>query len=275
MKDVDGVPTLVAKTTGPMRAGLVFRVGRADETLATGGITHLVEHLALHRHGVADYHYNGTTGVTTTSFLTQGTPEAVIAFLHGVCASLRDLPTARLATEKKILETEASGRGRSMTDQLALWRHGARDFGLTGYPEFGIHTLTTEQVTNAVTIAAVAHDLGLPERAVVIALATAQQESRLRNLDYGDRDSLGLFQQRPSQGWGTEAQVQDPAYAAGKFFDHLVQVPGWETGRLTDVAQAVQRSGFPEAYQQWEPMATELAAVLVAKPTGSGAIDCT
>ena len=135
-------------------------------------------------------------------------------------------------------------------------------------------TLTTEQVTNAVVIAGVAHDRGLPERALVIALATAQQESRLRNLDYGDRDSLGLFQQRPSQGWGTEAQVQDPGYAAGKFFDHLVQVPGWDTGRLTDVAQAVQRSGFPEAYQQWEPMATELAAVLVAKPTGTGVIDC-
>jgi hypothetical protein len=135
-------------------------------------------------------------------------------------------------------------------------------------------TLTAEQLTNAVTIAGVAHDRGLPERAVVIALATAQQESRLRNLDYGDRDSLGLFQQRPSQGWGTEAQVQDPAYAAGKFYDHLMQVPGWDTGRLTDVAQAVQRSGFPEAYQQWEPMATELTAVLVAKPTGAGVIDC-
>ena len=135
-------------------------------------------------------------------------------------------------------------------------------------------TLTTEQLTNAVTIAGVAHEQALPERAVVIALATAQQESRLRNLPYGDRDSLGLFQQRPSQGWGTAAQVQDPAYAAGKFYEHLVQVPGWDTGRLTDVAQAVQRSGFPEAYQQWEPMATELAAVLVAKPTGSGVLDC-
>jgi hypothetical protein len=135
-------------------------------------------------------------------------------------------------------------------------------------------TLTTEQLTNAVTIAGVAHERALPERAVVIALATAQQESRLRNLAYGDRDSLGLFQQRPSQGWGTAAQVQDPVYAAGKFYEHLVQVPGWDTGRLTDVAQAVQRSGFPEAYQQWEPMATELAAVLVAKPTGSGVLDC-
>ncbi|SNR62944.1 hypothetical protein [Blastococcus mobilis] len=123
-------------------------------------------------------------------------------------------------------------------------------------------TLTTEEASSAATIAAVGRARGLPDRAVVLALATAQQESRLRNLDYGDRDSLGLFQQRPSQGWGTEAQVQDPVYAAGIFYDRLVRVPGWETGRLTDVAQAVQRSGFPEAYQQWEPMATELTAVL-------------
>jgi hypothetical protein len=133
-------------------------------------------------------------------------------------------------------------------------------------------TLTTEQASSAATIAAVARARGLPERAVVLALATAQQESRLRNLDYGDRDSLGLFQQRPSQGWGTEAQVQDPVYAAGIFYDRLVQVPGWETGRLTEVAQAVQRSGFPEAYQQWEPLATELTGVL-----GSGEptrLDC-
>ena len=123
-------------------------------------------------------------------------------------------------------------------------------------------TVTTEQAANAATIAAVARVRGLPERAAVIALATAQQESRLRNLSYGDRDSLGLFQQRPSQGWGSEEQVQDPRYASGKFYDGLVKVPGWTDGRLTEVAQAVQRSGFPEAYQQWEPMATELAAAL-------------
>ena len=129
-------------------------------------------------------------------------------------------------------------------------------------------TVTTEQAANAATIAAVARSRGLPERATVIALATAQQESRLRNLDYGDRDSLGLFQQRPSQGWGTEAQVQDPVYAAGKFLDGLVEVPGWETGRLTEVAQAVQRSGFPEAYQQWEPMATALTGALLSDQPG-------
>ena len=126
--------------------------------------------------------------------------------------------------------------------------------------------LTTEQGANAATIAAVARSRGLPPRATVIALATAQQESRLRNLDHGDRDSLGLFQQRPSQGWGTAAQVQDPVYAAGKFFDHLVEVPGWDTGRLTEVAQAVQRSGFPEAYQRWEALADALTKALLATP---------
>jgi hypothetical protein len=134
-------------------------------------------------------------------------------------------------------------------------------------------TLTTAQAANAATIAAVARSRGLAPRATVIALATAQQESRLRNLAYGDRDSLGLFQQRPSQGWGSQAQVQDPVYAAGKFFDGLVRVAGWETGRLTEVAQRVQRSGFPEAYQQWEPMATELAAALDAAEPGR--LSCT
>jgi hypothetical protein len=133
--------------------------------------------------------------------------------------------------------------------------------------------LTTEQGANAATIAAVARSRGLPARATVIALATAQQESRLRNLDYGDRDSLGLFQQRPSQGWGTPGQVQDPVYAAGKFYDHLVKVPGWDTGRLTEVAQAVQRSGFPEAYQQWEPLASALTGALLA--TSPTPLSCT
>jgi hypothetical protein len=143
--------------------------------------------------------------------------------------------------------------------------------GTCTLPGSGV-VVTAEQVTNAGIIARVARDRGLPDRAIVIALATAQQESRLRNLDYGDRDSLGLFQQRPSQGWGTEAEVQDPVYAAGKFYDGLVTVPGWETGRLTDVAQAVQRSGFPELYQQHEAMAVELTAAL--GPDGNGTPAC-
>ncbi|MDP5183966.1 hypothetical protein QOZ88_15110 [Blastococcus sp. BMG 814] len=123
-------------------------------------------------------------------------------------------------------------------------------------------TLSAEQVQNAATIAEVGRARGLPERAVVIALATAMQESTLRNLDHGDRDSLGLFQQRPSQGWGTPEQVQDPAYAAGQFYDRLVRVPAWETGELTLVADAVQRSAFPLAYGKWSAFAEELADAL-------------
>lgn len=132
-------------------------------------------------------------------------------------------------------------------------------------------TITAEQAANAATIAAVAWNRGLPDRAVVIALATAQQESGLRNIDYGDRDSLGLFQQRPSMGWGTEEQVQDPVYAAGEFFDRLVGVVGWETARLTDVSQRIQRSAYPEAYQKHEAMAIDLTAALRA---GGGELDC-
>jgi hypothetical protein len=128
-------------------------------------------------------------------------------------------------------------------------------------PASGV-TLTGEELANARTIAQVAWDRGLPERAVVIALATAMQESHLRNLDHGDRDSLGLFQQRPSQGWGTPEQVQDPVYAAGKFYDHLIQYPGWDTGDLTTVADGIQRSAFPLAYRKWETMAQELASAI-------------
>ncbi|MDT9594897.1 hypothetical protein RDV89_17545 [Nocardioides zeae] len=96
----------------------------------------------------------------------------------------------------------------------------------------------------------------------VVALATALQESSLRNLDYGDRDSLGVFQQRPSQGWGTADQVRDIAYATTMFLERLVDVGGWEDLSLTDAAQAVQRSGFPEAYAKWEPAATQLVEEL-------------
>ena len=123
------------------------------------------------------------------------------------------------------------------------------------------YTLSTEQAANAATITAVAGRRDLPPRAVTIALATALQESKLINVEYGDRDSLGLFQQRPSQGWGSAGQVLDPRYAAGKFFDALVEVEGWETLKLTVAAQEVQASGHPTAYQQWEDQATALTRV--------------
>ncbi|MFG2353938.1 heavy metal transporter [Streptomyces sp. NPDC048521] len=124
------------------------------------------------------------------------------------------------------------------------------------------YEFTPEQAANAATIAAVGTGRGMPRRAVTIALATALQESGLRNIEHGDRDSLGLFQQRPSQGWGTERQIMDPAYAAGIFYAHLAKVPDYTGLPLTVAAQRVQRSGYPEAYAKHEPDAELLAAAL-------------
>ncbi len=122
--------------------------------------------------------------------------------------------------------------------------------------------LSTEQAENAALIAAVAVRRGLPARAVSIALATAYQESKIRNLDHGDRDSLGIFQQRPSQGWGTPEQVTNPRYAANRFYDELVKVDGYTSMRITEAAQRVQRSGFPEAYEDHAEDARALASAL-------------
>ncbi len=120
-------------------------------------------------------------------------------------------------------------------------------------------TLSPDQAQNAAIVAAVGAHRGVPDHAVTVALATALQESNLLNLPYGDRDSLGLFQQRPSQGWGTAAQILDPAYAAGAFYARLVEVPGWESLPVTEAAQLVQGSADPSAYAQWEPEAQALA----------------
>ncbi|MDQ6656753.1 MAG: heavy metal transporter [Actinomycetota bacterium] len=122
--------------------------------------------------------------------------------------------------------------------------------------------LDAVQLQNAATISAVGLSRGLPLQARTIAIATALQESGLRNLDHGDRDSLGLFQQRHSQGWGTTAQIMDPVYASGRFYDALVKVPNWQRKPLTQAAQAVQFSGFPDAYAKWETEATGLAVAL-------------
>ncbi|MFI9205206.1 hypothetical protein [Streptomyces sp. NPDC053048] len=131
------------------------------------------------------------------------------------------------------------------------------------------YALSPEQAVNAATISAVGSARGLPERAVTIALATAMQESGLRNIHHGDRDSLGLFQQRPTQGWGSARQITDPVYAAGKFYDHLVEVPGYSRLPLTVAAQKVQRSGFPQAYAKHEPDASLLAAGLTGRAEAS------
>ena len=119
-----------------------------------------------------------------------------------------------------------------------------------------------DQAHYASVITGVAIKRGLPARAVSIALTTAYQESGIDNLDYGDRDSLGLFQQRPSQGWGTAKQIMDPYYSAGRFYDALVKIRSWRTADITEVAQEVQRSGYPDAYRDHEADAKVLASVL-------------
>jgi LysM repeat protein len=127
-------------------------------------------------------------------------------------------------------------------------------------------TLDAEQVAGAKTIIAVGRRLGVPDRGIAIALATAMVESWIRNLDYGTHDSLGLFQQRPSMGWGTAAQIRDPRHAAAAFFGGvhdpngtatrgLLDIPGWQKLEFGEAAQAVQRSAYPERYGPWESQA--------------------
>ncbi len=133
--------------------------------------------------------------------------------------------------------------------------------------------LSAQQRQNAATIVAVGRSLGVPDRGIVVALAAAMQESSLRNLAHGDRDSVGLFQQRPSQGWGSAAALQDPTHAAKLFYGGrsnpnagktrgLLDVPGWASMSVTDAAQAVQRSAYPKAYAHWASAAEGWLATL-------------
>lgn len=130
-------------------------------------------------------------------------------------------------------------------------------------------TVDPEQARNAAIIAGTSIKRGLVPRAASIALATAYQESGIRNLDYGHSDSLGLFQQRPSKGWGTEEQIMDPWYSSGSFYRELVKVKDWKARDINDVAQAVQRSAYPDAYRRHVPNARTLASSLTGETPAS------
>ena len=130
-------------------------------------------------------------------------------------------------------------------------------------------SMDTDQAAIAATIAGVAARHQLPVQAVTIAYAAALQESQLHNLGYGDRDSVGVFQQRPSQGWGTKSELENPVYATTKFFAALVRVHGYTTMGVEEAAQAVQHSGDGSAYAQWDSVATQLARYFTgASPHG-------
>ncbi|MGF1652349.1 MAG: C40 family peptidase [Actinomycetales bacterium] len=165
-------------------------------------------------------------------------------------SSVSEPPAGRASTQGLSAASAASGRDLpDMADGADV---------LDRYDE--------EQLRHAGLIVAVGVGRGIPERGWVVAVATAMQESSLRNLPHlgarNDHDSLGLFQQRPSQGWGSTGQLQDPHYATGAFYDALLRVPGWQDLELTEAAQAVQRSAHPDAYGRWEADATALVAVV-------------
>jgi predicted Zn-dependent peptidase len=146
---VDGVPAFWTQAGDGMLAGLVFRVGRADEPLARGGITHLIEHLVLYPLGAdARQHYNGQVDAITTTFLTRGTPEELTGFFRAVCANLCNLPAERLQAEKQVLRTEAGSRRPAITSRLFAERYGAQAYGAVAYPEFGIGDAKASDLTS-------------------------------------------------------------------------------------------------------------------------------
>jgi hypothetical protein len=156
--------------------------------------------------------------------------------------------------------------GNSTTDCTAV---GSTAAVVAGY--------RPDQMANAATIVAAGKQLNVPIQGWVVAIAASLQESGLRNLDHGDRDSLGRPQQRPSQGWGAPTQIMNPTYAATQFYRHLLAVPRWQQLSVNDAAQAVEHSGFPDAYAQHEQEAREIvAAVAGATCTGItvGTGDC-
>lgn len=132
--------------------------------------------------------------------------------------------------------------------------------------------LNEDQRQNVALIISIGKERQLPPLAWQIAIQAGMTESGLRNLDYGDRDSEGMFQMRPSMGWGTPEQVRDPHYSINKFYDVLLKVPNWEQQRPGESAQDVERSAFPDRYHKWEAMAAHLIGNvgLIPDPTGCG-----
>ena len=149
---------------------------------------------------------------------------------------------------------------------LILWRESDDLFspsnGCSAEVKGFSTSLDTSQGQYAALIAAIGLRRGLPARAVSIALATAYQESKIQNLPGGDADSLGLFQQRPSQGWGTAGEIMDPVYAINAFYDALVKISDYQSIDITVAAQEVQHSAYPSAYAQHETEARTVASAL-------------
>lgn len=149
-----------------------------------------------------------------------------------------------LRQERKEISAQLQGLGDKIVQEQCL-----------SYFKAGNNHLDLAQAKNAAWISATAIKQNLPAQAAVVAVATAWQESNLRNIGHGDLDSIGLFQQRPSQGWGTVAELSDPVKSTEIFYKALAKIDKWEDLSINDAAQKVQRSGVPDGYKKWEEAA--------------------
>lgn len=194
-----------------------------------------------------------------------------VILMGGVAAHVTGAAEAQAqAAAAKLQCTNSVGAGldadtAQLAEQVRALVSGSSDVKVSGLPD------PREQLPNAKVIVATGIQLRIPARGQIVALATALQESALRNIGGGDRDSVGLFQQRPSQGWGTREQIMDPVYASKKFYSALKSVQGWERMPITVAAQKVQKSGTPDAYARHEPLATALQQAIA--PTLGASID--
>ncbi|MGK5742473.1 hypothetical protein [Micromonospora sp. URMC 103] len=179
---------------------------------------------------------------------------AGLAFAGGVIGGPIAAHTAHTVDARPVAVVQADKPG---VDTAKLIPHGVQ--GAQSHID-----LDDEQIANAKAIIAATKKSGMDERAAVISIATSLQESKLENLghlgDANDHDSLGLFQQRPSSGWGTPEQITDPEYSTMAFLKGLKQIDGWQDMPLTEAAQTVQVSAYPDAYAQWEQQAADLVA---------------
>jgi len=214
------------------------------------------------------------THIETVASVTPMTPVASVTPAAGIRYTVRSGDTVWDIAQRFGVSTAAVLAANGLTASSII--HAGRTLLIPGGAVAGSGSttpLTTEMAANARVIIDVGRTLGVPERGIVIALATAMQESGLRNLSYGDRDSVGVFQQRPSTGWGTRAQLMDVAYAARLFYGGpgnpnagrtrgLLDIPGWQSMTLTQAAQKVQSSAYPDAYAKWESSARAWLASL-------------
>lgn len=164
---------------------------------------------------------------------------------------------------------QATAAAAGMSCDAAL---GPETSGPAGSGALDAARLNIQQRGIAGLIITIGKQRHLPPRAWQVAIQAGMTESGLRPLSYGDRDSLGIFQMRPSMGWGSVTQLQDPAYTINKFYDVLVKLPDWQQQRPGDSAQDVERSAFPDRYHRWESMAANLIGDMgkLADPTGCG-----